>query len=82
MLTKNNLHCIKIRVNMAKDLKVSQFISIYRFPLTQLTEEDLTGNTISIEGETYLELHPELKKRHKIRTLFNYDKNERIILVK
>lgn len=67
---------------MSDTHKTSQYISIHRFPLTQLTDEDLTGNSISVEGETYLELIPETKRRHKIRSLFNYDTNERILLVK
>jgi hypothetical protein len=67
---------------MSNTLKTSQYISIHRLPLTQLTDEDLTGNSISVEGETFLELIPESKKRHKIRSLFNYDNNERIVLVK
>lgn len=65
-----------------KEKQVSQYISIHRLPNTQLTDEDLTGNSIVVEGETYLELIPETKRRHKLRSLINYETNERILLVK
>ena len=68
--------------NTFKEQQVSQYISIHRFPNTQLTDEDLTGNSISIGGETYLELIPETKRRHKIRSIINPQTNERILLVK
>jgi hypothetical protein len=46
-----------------------------------LVDEDFTGNSIKIEGESFLELVSG-KRRHKLRSLFNFKNNERILIVK
>jgi hypothetical protein len=68
--------------NTIKEKQTSQYISVHRISSTQLTDDDLTGNSIELDGETYLELMPEVKRRHKIRSLYNHETDERILIVK
>ena len=68
--------------NTIKEKQTSQYISVHRIHSTQLTDDDLTGNSIEVDGETYLELIPEVKRRHKIRSLMNHETGERILRVK
>lgn len=59
------------------------YISSARFTsATSLTEEDLSGNFISIEGSTYLELIPKGRKRHTVRTLLSANGSDTIVIVK
>lgn len=59
------------------------YISSARFTsATSLTEEDLTGNFISIEGNTYFELVPKGRKRHTVRTLLSANGSDTIVIVK
>lgn len=46
-----------------------------------LVDDDFTGNSIKIAGESFLEIVSG-KRRHKLRSLFNLKTNERILLVK
>lgn len=59
------------------------YISSTRFTTaTSLTEEDLTGNFIFIEGNNYLELVPKGRKRHTVRTLLSANGSDTIVIVK
>jgi hypothetical protein len=59
------------------------YISSARFDSApSLTEDDLTGNFITIEGATYLELVNRGRKRHSIRTLNSVSGTDTVVLVK
>lgn len=61
--------------------KTSYYISTNRIPSTYLTPEAFTNFSITIGGEDFLELF-EGKKRTKVRTLFNPETEEKLIIVK
>lgn len=64
-----------------QELKTSYFMSVNRVGSTKLVGEDFTGNSINISGDTFLELVSG-KRRHRVRSLFNFETNERILIVK
>lgn len=64
-----------------QELKTSYYISVSRVGNTMLVDDDFTGNSIKIKGESFLELLSG-KRRHKLRSLFNFETNERILIVK
>jgi hypothetical protein len=61
--------------------KVSYYISTNRIPTTYLTSEAFTKFSITIKDEVFLELF-DGKKRAKVKTLFNPETEEKIIIVK
>lgn len=67
--------------DISQELKTSYYISIHRVVNTMLVDDDFTGNSIKIAGESFLEIVSG-KRRHKLRSLFNLKTNERILIVK
>jgi hypothetical protein len=61
--------------------KISYYISTNRIPTTYLTSEAFTKFSITIKDEVFLELI-DGKKRTKVKTLFNPETEEKIIIVK
>jgi hypothetical protein len=60
---------------------ISYYISTNRIPTTYLTSEAFTKFSITIKDEVFLELI-DGKKRTKVKTLFNPETEEKIIIVK
>jgi hypothetical protein len=61
--------------------KISYYISTNRIPSTYLTPDAFGKFSITIGDEVFLELF-EGKKRTKVKTLFNPETEEKIIIVK
>lgn len=67
--------------DIIQELKTSYFMSVNRVGSTKLVDDDFTGNSIKVSGESFLEIISG-KGRHKVRSLFNFKTNERILIVK